>query len=635
MELLSWTMTAVKLRSHLDKYLTADADRHTIRQSSSPSPSSIWLIEHTNHAFFDTTIRLRSYSTGLYLAASDSAFLFGMTGKRVVQSETATEWEAVRDGFQIKLRTRERKYLRANGGTPPWRNSVTHDRPMTGATYNWILWDAVAVDLGEEEEAEFAEILTPAGSFSAAEEEEEEDERSLWMTPAREWSPATARRVVTRKQGRRRAFGGLGSSVNNPSKFLVTKGPQATHWLTSFKSAMDLFHSAKAVRLRSHHDKYLVAEEDEESVIQDRNGSSKNARWTVEFSGDADNAVCLKSCYGKYLTASNHPFLFGMTGKKVMQTLPRRLDSSVEWEPIKEGNQVRLKTRYGNFLRANGGVPPWRNSVTHDVPHRSSTMEWILWDVIVQVVDNGSDHGDRRKTGGVPVSVGSDVGVQKQKPGHSDSFSSQSSSQSLDSDRFHYYSRQESNDSGTYSPPKPDGRLIFYHVADEDGEVDDAMEEYSFTFKGKSVEELTHRLEEETGLHDLVVCNQNPLNGKLFPLRLCLPPNNATMHVVVVPSTSIGEQPLANADLCYPVCACGSLTNDARFFSLQICFLKHLQENSHNRYSHDWNGSRSIAGMNIQFLYRKPLSSGIYLLLVFWELKGHCYMTNVLEWRGE
>ncbi|KAL9276059.1 hypothetical protein AKJ16_DCAP19399 [Drosera capensis] len=100
----------------------------------------------------------------------------------------------------------------------------------------------------------------------------------------------------------------------------------------------------------------------------------------------------------------------------------------------------------------------------------------------------------------------------------------------------------KSNDSGTYSPPKPDGRLIYYHVADEDGEVDDAMEEYSFTFKGKSVEELTHRLEEETGLHDLVVCNRSPLNGKLYPLRLQLPPNNATMHVVVVPSTSIELQ---------------------------------------------------------------------------------------------
>lgn len=44
---------------------------------------------------------------------------------------------------------------------------------------------------------------------------------------------------------------------------------------------------------------------------------------------------------------------------------------------------VKLKTRYGNYLRANGGVPPWRNSITHDVPSRSHTQEWILWQVEV------------------------------------------------------------------------------------------------------------------------------------------------------------------------------------------------------------------------------------------------------------
>lgn len=109
---------------------------------------------------------------------------------------------------------------------------------------------------------------------------------------------------------------------------------------------MELFHRAKTVRLRSHHDKYLTAEEDEESVTQDRNGASKSARWTVEFPENTDNIVRLKSCYGKYLTASNQPFLLGMTGRKVLQTLPRRLDSSVEWEPVREGNQVKLRTRY-------------------------------------------------------------------------------------------------------------------------------------------------------------------------------------------------------------------------------------------------------------------------------------------------
>jgi len=75
------------------------------------------------------------------------------------------------------------------------------------------------------------------------------------------------------------------------------------------------------------------------------------------------------------------PFILRGTGKKVLQTLPSRLNSSVEWEPIREGVQVRLRTRYGQYLRGNGGLPPWRNTITHDVPHRTSTANWILWDV--------------------------------------------------------------------------------------------------------------------------------------------------------------------------------------------------------------------------------------------------------------
>ncbi|RWW27031.1 hypothetical protein GW17_00008558 [Ensete ventricosum] len=144
---------------------------------------------------------------------------------------------------------------------------------------------------------------------------------------------------------------------------------------------MELFARAKVVRLRSHHDKFLVAEEEGEHVSQDRDGSARGARWTVERVDGAPHVVRLRSCHGRYLTATNEPFLLGVTGKKVRLTMPPRLDSSVEWEPLREGVQVKLKTRYGNFLRGNGGLPPWRNSVTHDVPHRSSTQEWILWDV--------------------------------------------------------------------------------------------------------------------------------------------------------------------------------------------------------------------------------------------------------------
>jgi len=143
---------------------------------------------------------------------------------------------------------------------------------------------------------------------------------------------------------------------------------------------MEFFEKAQVVRLRSHHDKYLLADDDKEGVFQDRNGTYKNAKWSVEIVEGA-NLIRLKSCYDKYLTASNMPFLLGATGKKVLQTLPSRLNSSLGWEPIREGAQVRLRTRYGQFLRANKGLPPWRNSITHDVPHRTSTTNWVLWDV--------------------------------------------------------------------------------------------------------------------------------------------------------------------------------------------------------------------------------------------------------------
>nr|DAD36229.1 TPA_asm: hypothetical protein HUJ06_006869 [Nelumbo nucifera] len=122
---------------------------------------------------------------------------------------------------------------------------------------------------------------------------------------------------------------------------------------------MEIFHKAKAIRLQSHHEKYLFAEEDKKSVSQDRNDSSRNAKWGVEFV-EGGNYVRLKSCYGRYLNASNEAFLLGMTGKKVLQTTPRKLDSSVEWEPIKEGN-----------------------SITHDITHRIATQDWNLWDVDV------------------------------------------------------------------------------------------------------------------------------------------------------------------------------------------------------------------------------------------------------------
>ncbi|CAN6861781.1 unnamed protein product [Brassica oleracea] len=289
---------------------------------------------------------------------------------------------------------------------------------------------------------------------------------------------------------------------------------------------MEIFKKAETVRLRSYHDKYLLADDDEDSVNQDRDGRCMNARWTVEILEEA-NVIRLKSCFGKYLTASNMPLYLGMTGKKVTQTLPRRLDSSTEWEPVREGVQVRLKTRYGQYLRANGGLPPWRNSVTHDVPHRSTTQDWVLWDIDILEI--------RKKKPPQPILPPPPPPPEVLMATIDDHAEHNSPKEfSLKSPRF---SKTEVEDRVS-SPGKADGRLIYYRVGDEDGNVDEGAKEELFCFKGLGLEELKQKLEEETGLSDVSICSKNPLNGKLYPLRLHLPPNNSKMHVVLIPSSS-------------------------------------------------------------------------------------------------
>ncbi|KAM0924579.1 hypothetical protein ACQ4PT_004565 [Festuca glaucescens] len=165
---------------------------------------------------------------------------------------------------------------------------------------------------------------------------------------------------------------------------------------------MELFTHAKEIRLKSRHDKFLYADEDELRVTQDRKGTSPNARWTVETVPHAPGAIRLRSRYGRYLAASSEPFMLGMKGHKVVQAAPvpgGRPDASVEWEPVREEFHVRFKSRLGaggvggsggKYLRANGGVPPWRNSVTHDVPNRDNAQEWVFWNVeVVQVITPG------------------------------------------------------------------------------------------------------------------------------------------------------------------------------------------------------------------------------------------------------
>lgn len=168
---------------------------------------------------------------------------------------------------------------------------------------------------------------------------------------------------------------------------------------------MEFFQKAKVVRLRSHHDKYMLAHEDQENVYQDRNGCYDNAKWTVELiENKYNNVIRLKSCYGKYLTASSMPILLKSTGKKVLQTLPKKLSPSVEWEPIRDGVQVKLRTRFGQYLRGNGGLPPWRNTITHDVPHRTATANWVLWDVdIVELRPKQAGHVPKPRPRPTPI----------------------------------------------------------------------------------------------------------------------------------------------------------------------------------------------------------------------------------------
>lgn len=373
--------------------------------------------------------------------------------------------------------------MRANGGTPPWKNSITHDVPHRTATQDWVLWgvDIVDISLSNTES-----VMSSLSSFSS-------------VVDSYAGSPDTGSPQMNSNSPKNRSPLVVASSFNN-------KQPKSS-------SGMELFRKAKSVRLKSHHDKYLLAESDGESVLQDRNDTAKKGIWTVEFVEGFDNVLRLKSSYGKYLTASEDQVIIGFTGQKVVQSMPQKLDSSIEWEPIRDGFQVRLKTRYGNYLRANGGLPPWRNSVTHDIPYRHH--DWILWDV--ETVEARPEEREPPPSSPPSETVNPDL--------NSSSFSLRSSGSGV----------TEGHD---LPAAKKEGRMVYYTVADDDGNVDEGHEETSFVFKGNGLEDLTLNLEEQTGINDIIVCLRNPLNGKLFPLQLALPPNNTTMHVVVVPPTS-------------------------------------------------------------------------------------------------
>ncbi|XP_024534968.1 uncharacterized protein LOC112347788 [Selaginella moellendorffii] len=160
---------------------------------------------------------------------------------------------------------------------------------------------------------------------------------------------------------------------------------------------MDIFTYAGKVRLRSaaHHAKYLAADSSSNGAVFQARGSNKHddpsTVWEVKrFRDSQATQIRLRSSYGGYLTGSHQNFLLGWTGKKVVQTNPTKADDLCEWEPIqdlaKHGTLIKLRTRYGTYLRANGGAPPWRNTITHDFDRDDD--ENFLWEVeIVQERD--------------------------------------------------------------------------------------------------------------------------------------------------------------------------------------------------------------------------------------------------------
>ncbi|KAI5063194.1 hypothetical protein GOP47_0021741 [Adiantum capillus-veneris] len=297
---------------------------------------------------------------------------------------------------------------------------------------------------------------------------------------------------------------------------------------------MDFFKKSNAVRLRSRHGKYLFADDDECAVSQSREGSKRNVVWTVEIEDDDPSVIKLKSCYNCYLTATNVPFLLGWTGKKVLQMKLVDSESSVIWEPIRDGYSVKLRTRAGNFLRANGSIPPWRNSITHDSAHK---QDWFLWEVVPMGNGLSNDGGFSQNTSFASnTSFTTNTSFTSNAPiSQQSSFASNASfKEEPPTPKPNMYAQQES----PTPKPKVDGRIIHYTVAEDDSDIPDDFES-EFVFRGHDVKMLTERLKEETGIDDdLYVCAKNHFTNKLFPLVLHLPPQNAPMYVVVVKASS-------------------------------------------------------------------------------------------------
>ncbi|KAL2608836.1 hypothetical protein R1flu_027409 [Riccia fluitans] len=330
---------------------------------------------------------------------------------------------------------------------------------------------------------------------------------------------------------------------------------------------MEFFENAKTVRLKSLHGKYLWADEDGYKVYQCKEPMNINAQWRVERV-PGSNLIRLKSCHHTYLTAVDEEFLMGMTGNKVIQSKPSHIDSSVEWEPLKQNSrQFKLKTCHGNFLRANKAPTyPWRNSVTHDIPTRMQKhQDYLLWEVEIvwesnmSSVTNGGDHRsqspDRLPTAHTPyvpianrpisplLDTSDSIYDDSRRSSSADSPpSSPSSSAPSHSSHMPYVSAPPRPVATPAHRPLQEGRIIYYAVADsveQARHLADDSDWPSFNFRGHSLNALKKALRELLNIdEDILLCARHH-SSNTYKLTLpTLPPNNAEMHIVVVKASS-------------------------------------------------------------------------------------------------
>ncbi|TVU44086.1 hypothetical protein EJB05_03516, partial [Eragrostis curvula] len=182
------------------------------------------------------------------------------------------------------------------------------------------------------------------------------------------------------------------------------------------------------------------------------------------------------------------------------------------------------------------------SSVTHDDTPRINTQH-VLWDVeIVQVVTPvGPERAESAPADLPPTPPPPEISRPPPPHHHRPTKSCAATPPEYEAPPPPALSKLESSNSFSAPLHKVEGRAIHYQVADDLGNVEDDKEGHSFTFNGSNLEELTHKLQELTGLDDIIICTRSPINGKLIPLRLQLPPNNAAVRIVLVRESSKGK----------------------------------------------------------------------------------------------